>query len=243
MATPLQDGIESGATPTLESLGFGKSKLKKNEDDENAGSDFDPDEGFDDADGGGHGFPEDPSGQFSAKSDHGEDSHQEKLNIRTHLAKKDSANVFRLRLLVISVLVVSAIVICYVVYQLVRKGELESLESQYEGAAGKVIVSFENIMTRMGSVTALGAAFTSYGEDHKGDVHENDADGDGVDEHGDAHHAVEWPFVTLNNFQEKASHSRHLSGALMVGMSPVITQENFHAWEDYVKDPDNNQWM
>lgn len=42
-----------------------------------------------------------------------------------------------------------------------------------------------------------------------------------------------WPFVTLNDFQERAASVRSLSEALMVGMIPVIEKENLNAWGSY----------
>jgi hypothetical protein len=72
----------------------------------------------------------------------------------------------------------------------------------------------------MGSVSALGVAYTA----HSADV------------------GSSWPFVTLPNLQEKAGIARHMSGALFVGISPVITREHFDAWDEYIMGR-SNSWM
>lgn len=137
------------------------------------------------------------------------------------IAEAESRNVFRLRLLVILVLIVVAALISFNVHSLTSKAETDEFESQYEGAAEKIIDSFEDILGKMGSVTGLGMALTSYGVDHE----------------------AEWPFVTLNNFQQKAKHARQQSGALMLGINPLVSKNNFAAWDDYINQPENQKWM
>ena len=146
--------------------------------------------------------------------------------IRKQLSKRESKNVFRLRLVVLLVFLTAAALVSAIVYSLTVQGEKDEFEEQYDGAAGKVIESFEDIMNKMGSVSGLGSAYTSYGEDHS-------------DHSGDA----EWPFVSLNSFQQKASHARHLSGALLVSMNPIVEKKDFEAWDNYVAEPDHTAWM
>ena len=55
------------------------------------------------------------------------------------LAKKETQNVFRLRLLVILVLGLTAGVIAYTVFRLTDDAESEEFETQYEAAAEKII--------------------------------------------------------------------------------------------------------
>ena len=73
----------------------------------------------------------------------------------------------------------------------------------------------------MGSISGLGVANSAHSVDHKSD----------------------WPFVTLSNFQQRAGNARHLSGALQVSISPLVTQDNLAQWEDFVQDPVNNYWV
>lgn len=55
------------------------------------------------------------------------------------LARKESHNVFRLRVLVILLLILTAAVVSYVVYRLTTHGEEEEFIARYEGVADTVI--------------------------------------------------------------------------------------------------------
>ncbi|CAB9503263.1 Receptor-type guanylate cyclase gcy [Seminavis robusta] len=140
--------------------------------------------------------------------------------IKNRISKKESQNVFRLRLLVVLVLLLTALAISYTVYWLTSSAEAEEFKVQYEGAAEKIIASFEDIMHKMGSISTLGVAFTAYSVNF-----------------GD-----NWPFIALPNFQQRAGNARHMSGALFVGVAPVVTRENFDAWDEYVTSEDN-RWI
>ena len=154
--------------------------------------------------------------RFKEEDDSGE-------SIRKQISKQETRNVFRLRLLVILILVLIAIIISLVVYRLTTQAERDEFESQYEAAADKIVQSFEDIIVKLGSIAGLGMSFTSYGVDHREDN--------------------PWPFVTLNNFQQKAKHARLLSGALLVGVSPLVAGEEFDAWEAYVRQSEQQEWM
>lgn len=52
----------------------------------------------------------------------------------------------------------------------------------------------------------------------------------------------DWPFVTLNMFHEQAINAQALSGALWVGISPVVTNSTLLEWEVYVQG-DASVWM
>jgi len=43
----------------------------------------------------------------------------------------------------------------------------------------------------------------------------------------------EWPFVTMTSFQERAATIMKLSGALYIGITPLVTRENRAKWENY----------
>jgi hypothetical protein len=42
-----------------------------------------------------------------------------------------------------------------------------------------------------------------------------------------------WPFSTLSSFQERASSVRKLSGALYIGLNPLVTEADRKVWEYY----------
>lgn len=43
----------------------------------------------------------------------------------------------------------------------------------------------------------------------------------------------EWPFVTMNDFQQRAGSTRQLSGTLLITVLPLVFQENLAAWSLY----------
>jgi len=51
-----------------------------------------------------------------------------------------------------------------------------------------------------------------------------------------------WPFVTLTSFQERAATIKRLSGALYIGMNPVVLQKDREQWEWYSTQSPDAQW-
>lgn len=141
----------------------------------------------------------------------------------------ESQKVFRLRMAVIGVLILTALAVSSAVFKITVQGEVDEFETQYEGAASKVIDSFEDIMIKMESVAGLGVSFTSEGQRLSAE------EGGVISE--------SWPFVSLYDFPTRARNVLQLSGALMVGMSPVLRGSLFEAWDEYVDDPDNQVWI
>ena len=139
------------------------------------------------------------------------------------LSKKESKHVLRLRLLVLTALVTLAVSVSVVVYMFIAHSEMNEFESQYEGASGKVIETFEEILNRLGSVSSLGISLTAYGMDHK--------------------EKTDWPFITLSSFAQKANHARQVSGALMVSMAHLVTKDNFDAWNQFSQLTVEQNWM
>ncbi len=52
----------------------------------------------------------------------------------------------------------------------------------------------------------------------------------------------EWPFVTLSSFQERAATIKRLSGALYIGMNPVVLQKERAQWEWYSTQSPDAKW-
>jgi cobalamin biosynthesis Mg chelatase CobN len=59
--------------------------------------------------------------------------------IKEQISKQESKDVFRLRMLVVVVLVLTAAVVSCTVYWLTSDGESDTFEAQYEGAADKIM--------------------------------------------------------------------------------------------------------
>jgi len=145
---------------------------------------------------------------------------EETKKIQEELSKRESRNVFRLRLIVMGVLICTAAIVSSVVYMIVRDGQEQEFKNQYEGAASKVVAAFEQIMIRMESVAGLATAYTSQGMHHNA-----------------------WPFISMEEFPPQARNALALSGSLWIGMHPIITNNYFRAWDTYSQDPANYDWM
>jgi len=52
----------------------------------------------------------------------------------------------------------------------------------------------------------------------------------------------EWPFVSLSSFQERAATIKRLSGALYIGMNPVVLQKERARWEWYSTQSPDAKW-
>ena len=78
---------------------------------------------------------------------------------RVNLADKETAAVFRLRLLVLLVLLLAAVVVTVIVYFITSTAQKDEYKNQYEGAAKKVLDSFMDIMeSKLGAVSSMGVA-------------------------------------------------------------------------------------
>jgi hypothetical protein len=51
-----------------------------------------------------------------------------------------------------------------------------------------------------------------------------------------------WPYATLNAFQERAKSARNLSGANFLSINPLVTVAQLDSWESYVQSSANS-WM
>ena len=136
---------------------------------------------------------------------------------RPGIAKDETAAVFRLRVIVIIVLIITAALVCTVVLKITRSGEADELRTQYDAAAYAVQTAFEAITGKLSVLSALG-----------------------VVEPGDASH--NFPFQTLHNFNKRATNARFLTGALSISYCPIVTIDNRENWELYVNGEDSD-WM
>ena len=142
-------------------------------------------------------------------------------SIKDKISKNETRVVFRLRVIVILVLLMAAGGVCAVVFLITRRAQVDAFEIQYDGVAGKVVDSFTAILTEMAAISGLGVAASAYGIDSQSS----------------------WPFVTISNFQERAGNARTLSGALFVTINPLVSGEQFDPWERYVLQDSANYWM
>jgi hypothetical protein len=129
------------------------------------------------------------------------------------IVKRESTAVFRLRFLVFMAMLFAAVGVSLSVYFLTSNNEDEEYHAQYDGSASKIITSFEDINgQKLAAISSLSIAATSYARSQPNTT---------------------WPFVTLNDFQQRAANIRKFSNSLYVRIIPVISEEDRPAWEDY----------
>jgi hypothetical protein len=171
-----------------------------------------------------------------SNSDMGSDSHSEYSNSdngndndnnvtdsdgTNDIVKNESTAVFRLRFLVSLAMLFAAVGVSLALYFLTANSEDEEYYAQYDGSASMIITSFEEIAgQKLAAIGSLSVAATSYARNQP---------------------STSWPFVTLNDFQERAANIRDFSKNLYIRIIPVISEGDRLAWEDYsVK---NTGWL
>jgi hypothetical protein len=82
----------------------------------------------------------------------------------------------------------------------------------FTGSASRVVQSFENILEqKIAAIAAFGVTITASA------IANNST----------------WPFVTVDQFQERSASSRSLSGSQYLQFIPIITDDTRRAWEEY----------
>ena len=96
--------------------------------------------------------------------------------------------------------------------KLAHPRERSSINLRFLGLAATVSASFEGILEeKIAAITAFGVTITATA------VANNST----------------WPFVTIDQFQQRSASSLSLSGCLFLELAPIVTDENRVAWEDY----------
>lgn len=115
---------------------------------------------------------------------------QNNTSVSEEIGKQASKEVFRLRVIVIMILIMTAVAVSLTILFITREGEQEDFDTQFDGAAEKVCIpldvqlcpnprvfshfvtlfslpqvvdAFQDIVFKMGAVTALGVAFSAHG--------------------------------------------------------------------------------
>ena len=86
------------------------------------------------------------------------------------------------------------------------------MRASFLGSAATVIASFEGILEeKIAAIAAFGVTITANA------VANNST----------------WPFVTIDQFQQRSASSLSLSGCMFLELAPIVTDENRFAWEEY----------
>jgi hypothetical protein len=148
-----------------------------------------------------------------------EDSSDSKLS----LARKETAQVFKLRMLVFLVLLLAAVAVCLIIFLTMSSSEDKEYKTQFKSAAEKIRSGFRSIVEiRMAAISSLGVAIIAHGRDHP---------------------TQKWPFVTLSSFQERATTARKQSGVLYVQINPEVQPSQRLQWEIFSAIGEDSAWM
>jgi len=141
--------------------------------------------------------------------------------VKEQLAHRETRQVFRLRVLVILVLICAATAVSLVVFFITKNAERDEFRTQWYGSADKIVEAFQGIVKqKLGAISAVAVATIAHGVDH----------------------SRTWPFVTLSSFQQRSSTARKLSEALFVSINPFVHDTERTEWEEYVVSSDS-YWM
>jgi hypothetical protein len=163
----------------------------------------------------------------SSKTGESKNSSEDESTARTtthkeRLGQAETNAVFHLRLVVFLVMLLAAIAVSVTIYIITRGAEQDDFESQFDGAASKVLETFNNVVhQKVAAISSLAVAIIAHGIDH----------------------SRSWPFVTLSSFQQRSSTARKLADALFVTICPIVSDENRTEWEDFVVSKDDSYWM
>jgi hypothetical protein len=167
------------------------------------------------------------SSQEGASSKTGESKNSSEDGSTVHATHKERLGqaetnaVFHLRLVVFLVMLLAAIAVSVTIYIITRGAEQDDFESQFDGAASKVLETFNNVVhQKVAAISSLAVAIIAHGIDH----------------------SRSWPFVTLSSFQQRSSTARKLADALFVTICPIVSDDDRKEWEDFVS-MDDSYWM
>lgn len=125
---------------------------------------------------------------------------------------RETTQVTYLRALVLLVLFCAAGAVSTTVYLATTRAATEQFETAYDGVAAKVLETFEEIVSeKLAALSAFSVATTSYARAQE----------------------AEFPFVTQNDFQQRAGSIREVVDCLLVYTIYKVVAEQRNTWEQY----------
>uniref|UniRef100_A0A7S4QHH6 Guanylate cyclase domain-containing protein n=1 Tax=Ditylum brightwellii TaxID=49249 RepID=A0A7S4QHH6_9STRA len=123
---------------------------------------------------------------------------------------RESRAISKLKIIVISALVITAVTVSTLAFHFNREDENEDFKMQYYNFASKISESFQQqIDTMVFNAMTMSSMITSHRMNSP------------------------WPNVTLEDFQVLTTGNRLVSHLLAVSFSPLVTQETKLSWENY----------
>lgn len=100
------------------------------------------------------------------------------------------------------------------------QAEEKEFKAQWQGNSLQILRSFDAIVNeKFGAISTLVVAFTSYARGQN----------------------QTWPFVTINDFQQRAAIALKVSNAIYTHIMPIISADTREAWEEYAIQ--NTTWI
>lgn len=139
---------------------------------------------------------------------------------RVKIAEKETIAVSRLRQVVFTVLVISAIGFAFAVFFWTKQAELQNFEDAFYENSDKVLEGVgTSLLTTLGAIDVLLVNIVSFAK------YSNSS----------------WPFVTVPDYAVRAAKVRSLSKAVLVSQYHSVTNDERRVWEDY--SVANDQWV
>ena len=136
------------------------------------------------------------------------------------LAATETAALRRVRLMFLLVLFISTLCVATAVSFYLQDDEEDRLNAQFDSFASKLVDAINESRSRtLGTLGSMIFDVEAY-------VDNND---------------LEWPFVTLPGFVERAQKAMGLSAALQIGFHYVVRHNQTEEWLKYASE--NNQWV
>ena len=106
------------------------------------------------------------------------------------------------------------------------------INNRFDGNAKKILISFQDILEqKIAAIASLGATFTAFATREDGSNNVGGAPANNTSASSSS--SSSWPFVTLNNFQQRAASAKSLSSAYFLELLPIVSEENREQWEQY----------
>ena len=126
------------------------------------------------------------------------------------IAKRETRVVAGLRLVVLTVLVASTVILAMVVHSYLDNEEQKAFQESFESDANKVLRSIGITLDQtLGAVDVMAVSMLSLA----------------------AYTNQTWPFVTIPDFEIRAAKARRSAKASVVNVYQVVSHENRAAWE------------
>jgi len=94
-------------------------------------------------------------------------SEEEDRKNKLDVARKETAAIMRLRVMVFSVLILSALAVSIIIFKVTKTAQEEEFIKQYEGSAKLVMDTFTEILeTKLGAVSSMGVAIIAHSLDN-----------------------------------------------------------------------------